>query len=110
MEFLADIISIVGLSGFVTLVAGAGLGVYLAAVHSFVPVRRVRRSVITDVVVGLSFFIPLALMRVLFGQPTLGPAAWIAFTLLWFTFSITADLTNYAVCRWRQSLLKAREK
>lgn len=106
MDFLASLVDIIGVSALVAVVTGASLGLYLGAIHSWVPVNNLRRSLITDVVIGLSFFVPLALMRIVTSDATLAPVAWVGFTLLWFMFSLTADTTNYVVCRWKAARLK----
>jgi len=108
MDFLAQLIDIIGVSFLVAVVTGMSLGLYLAAIHSFVPIRSLRRSLITDAVIGLSFFLPLAIQRVVTESPTLGPVAWTGFTVLWLAFAFTADTMNYVICRWKQGRFKKK--
>lgn len=94
-----NVIELMGISLLTAVAAGATMGHYLAAVNRYIPVRSVRKSVITNIVVTVSFFLPIALQRVVTDDPTLSPTAWIALGIMYLAFSTTADAVNYVLCR-----------
>jgi hypothetical protein len=99
MDLIAAVLGLASVSLAVAFFTGISLGLYLAAIHRFIPTTSLTRSLITDGVIGLSFFAPLAMQRLLSNSPSLTPEAWFAFILLWLVFSITADVSNYLFCR-----------
>ncbi len=96
-----NIIELMGLSLIVAIASGTSMGLYLAALNRYVPVRSAQKSLINNVVITGSFFIPIALQRVATADPTLPPVAWVSFGLLYLAFSTAADVTNYIWCHRR---------
>lgn len=74
----------------------------MAAVNGFIPVRHLSRSLVTSAVVGLSFFIPLAVQQALLGSSIVAVTGLIPLVVLYFMFAASADLTNFIVCRKRR--------
>lgn len=103
MEFIASLIDKIGISFFTALICGVGLGVYLAAINNYIPVRSIKKSYITNAVIGLSFFLPIFLQRALSQTPDIVNSAdrWAAAFILWLVFSTTADAVNWIICQWR---------
>ncbi len=92
------LVDLIGVSAVTALITGAMLGLYLAAVNKFVPTRKLRRSLVNDIVIGLSFFLPVAIQRDLLDVPTLDYTSWFALMVIWLIFSITADVVNSIIC------------
>jgi len=93
-----DVLELMGISLLIAAASGSTMGLYLAAVNQYIPVANVRKSVITNIVVTASFFIPIALQRIVTDDPTLTPTAWVALAFMYLTFSMTADAVNYILC------------
>lgn len=93
-----DVFTLVGISFLTAAAAGATMGLYLAAVNNFIPVRSLRKSLITNLVIAISLFLPLALQREFTGDANLGVAAWTGMGLIYITFAMTADVVNYLIC------------
>jgi hypothetical protein len=100
MDFFTSLIEILGLSLATAVITGISMGWYLSAVNKFTPPGNVRKSYINDVVIGFSFFLPIAIERSLLAEPNLGPTAWVACGILWLTFSLTADTSNYLISKY----------
>ena len=94
-----NVIELMGISLLTAALAGVTMGHYLAAVNHYIPVRSVRKSIITNIVVTVSFFLPIALQRAATDDPTLNSTAWFALGIMYLVFSTTADVVNYAICR-----------
>jgi len=93
-----EIIDLVGISGLVAMFSGISMGWYLAALNQYVPVRSVRRSLITNVVASISFILPVALERTITQHPNLQPDQWFVMWALLMTFMMAADVSNYIIC------------
>lgn len=99
MEFF----DLLGVSLLVAALSGITMGLYLSAVNGFAPVAQPGKALTTNIVVAFSFFLPIAMQRVLTGDPTLDAVAWSALIFLYLVFATCADLTNYLICRYRGS-------
>lgn len=97
-----ELLELIGVSLLIAAASGATMGLYLAAVNQYIPVLSVRKSFITNVVVTLSFFLPVAIQRFATDDPTLRPVAWTALGILYLVFSMTADVSNYIICHRRK--------
>lgn len=98
---MENVFALVGLSFFTAAVSGATMGVYLAAVNKFIPVVSLRKALITNLVIALSLFFPIALQRELTGAANLGVVAWTAMGVMYLTFATAADVVNYIVSHRR---------
>lgn len=90
----------IGISFIMAPILGAMVGVYLASVYGFKRVRSLRRPVINNLVITLSFFIPIFIQRLLTEQAEIaGDVAqrWAAAAVLYLVFAMVADATNYVV-------------
>lgn len=96
---MEHLFSAIGISFLMAPVLGAMAGIYLASVYEFKRVRNLRRPVINNIVITLSFFVPIFIQRLL----TEGPIAhevsqrWAAAAILYLIFAMTADVVNYFV-------------
>lgn len=102
LDFFNDLIALVGISGFIAMFSGISMGWYLAALNHYVPVKSLKKSVITNIVGSVSFIFPIAFERTLTGSPTLHPTQWVAMWALLVTFMMAADLSNYIICMVRR--------
>jgi hypothetical protein len=96
-----NVLELMGLSLIVAAVSGMTMGLYLAAVNHYIPTRSLRKSTITNVVVTVSFFLPIALQRIVTDDPSLNSTAWFALGFLYLAFATAADVTNYIICHRR---------
>lgn len=99
-----DVFTLVGISFLTAAGSGATMGLYLAAVNKFIPVRDIRKSLITNIVIAVSLFLPVALQREFTGDANLGVVAWVGMGLIYLTFAMTADLVNYWLCHRKRAL------
>lgn len=83
----------------VAIITGSMLGFYLAAINGFAKVRSLSKSLITNLVTGLSFFAPLFWYFISLGENERADR-WFAALVLYVVFSTTADVSNYVWCRW----------
>ncbi len=95
-----ELFNAIGISFIMAPILGAMVGVYLASVYKFKRVRSLRRPVINNIVITMSFFLPIFIQRLLTEQTQIaGEVAqrWAAAAILYLIFAMTADATNYLV-------------
>ena len=95
-----ELLHAIGISFAMAPVLGAMAGIYLASVYGFKRVKNLRRPVINNIVITLSFFVPIFIQRLLTEQAEIaGDVAqrWAAAAVLYLVFAMTADITNYLV-------------
>lgn len=101
VDFISGLVELIGISGWIAMFSGITMGWYLAAINGFIPVRSLKRSLITNFVASVSFIFPIALERTITDSPSLEPSAWTAMWLLLITFMMAADISNYILCHYR---------
>lgn len=94
-----ELLNAIGISFMMAPVLGAMAGIYLASVYGFKRVKNLRRPVINNIVITLSFFVPIFVQRFFTEGPVSGEVSqrWAAAAILYLIFAMVADVTNYLV-------------